>query len=257
MALLKCAFYSETLGISTEFAAILPQNTTTQIGMTGKESSGKPPVLYLLHGMSDDHTIWGRRTNIERYVSELGLAVIMPCAGRSFYRNCNPQMRYWDFLSEELPALVKKFFNVSERREDTYVAGLSMGGYGAFKLAFNHPERFAAAASFSGSLCNYWLEKSNPVEYHYIFGNREDLTGTEDDLAGKAKALAESGKKRPRLYMGCGTEDGLYNENQEYRELLQNLGYDLTYQERPGTHNWEFWDTEIQTALKWMFKDRK
>ena len=257
MALLKCAFYSETLGISTEFAAILPQNTKTQIGMTGKESSGKPPVLYLLHGMSDDHTIWGRRTNIERYVSELGIAVIMPCAGRSFYRNCNPQMRYWDFLSEELPDLVKKFFNVSDRREDTYVAGLSMGGYGALKLAFNHPERFAAAASFSGSLCNYWLEKCNPVEYHYIFGNREDLAGTEDDLAGKAKALAESGKERPRIFMSCGTEDSLYGETLEYRDLLQNLGYDLTYQERPGSHNWGFWDQEIQTALEWMLKDRK
>ena len=225
--------------------------------MTGKESSGKPPVLYLLHGMSDDHTIWGRRTNIERYVSELGIAVIMPCAGRSFYRNCNPQMRYWDFLSEELPDLVKKFFNVSDRREDTYVAGLSMGGYGALKLAFNHPERFAAAASFSGSLCNYWLEKCNPVEYHYIFGNREDLAGTEDDLAGKAKALAESGKERPRIFMSCGTEDSLYGETLEYRDLLQNLGYDLTYQERPGSHNWGFWDQEIQTALEWMLKDRK
>ena len=177
MAFLKCDFYSETLMISTEFAAILPQNTSTQIGMTGKESSGKPPVLYLLHGMSDDHTIWGRRTNIERYVSELGIAVIMPCGARSFYRNCNPQMRYWDFLSQELPALVSKFFNVSDRREDTYVAGLSMGGYGAFKLAFNHPERFAAAASFSGSFENRWLEESCPGEYHYIFGNREDLVG--------------------------------------------------------------------------------
>ncbi|MBQ9770330.1 MAG: esterase family protein [Lentisphaeria bacterium] len=257
MALIKCDFYSETLGISTEFAAILPQNTTTQIGMDGKESSGKPPVLYLLHGMSDDHTIWGRRTSIERYVAALGIAVIMPCGARSFYRNCNPQMRYWDFLSQELPELVKKFFNVSDRREDTYVAGLSMGGYGAFKLAFNQPERFAAAASFSGSFENRWLEECNPTEYHYIFGNREDLTGTEDDLLGKAKALAGSGKEMPRLYMGCGTEDFLYDVNVEYRDKLQAMGYDLTYRERPGVHSWDFWDVEIQTALDWMFKDRK
>ena len=253
MALIKCSFYSETLGMSTEFNAILPQNTKSQIGMKGKENSGEAPVLYLLHGMSDDHTIWCRRTSIERYVSELGIAVIMPCAGRSFYRNCNPQMRYWDYLSEELPQLVRKFFHVSDRREDTFAAGLSMGGYGAFKLAFNHPERFAAAASFSGSFENRWLEDANPVEYHYIFGNREDLKGTEDDLPGKAKELAESGKPMPRLYQACGTEDFLYSVNVEYRDMLKNLGYDLTWNERPGVHCWDFWDVEIQTALKWMF----
>ena len=115
----------------------------------------------------------------------------------------------------------------------------------------------AAAASFSGSFENRWLEETNPTEYAYIFGKREELAGTEDDLAGKAKELAESGKEKPRLYMGCGTEDFLYSVNVEYRDMLQKLGYDLTYNERPGVHNWAFWDTEIQTALEWMFKDRK
>ena len=253
MALIQCSFFSETLGISTEFNAILPQTTQKQIGLDGKEIEGETPVLYLLHGMSDDHTIWCRRTSIERYAAEYGIAVIMPAAERSCYRNCNIQQRYWDFVSEELPNLVQKFFRVASSRENTYVAGLSMGGYGAFKLAFNHPERFAAAASFSGSFENRWLEENAPEEYHFIFGNREDLTGTEDDLAGKAKELAASGKEKPRLYLGCGTEDFLYSVNVEYRDMLNQLGYDLTYKERPGVHSWEFWDQEIQTALKWMF----
>lgn len=253
MALIQCSFFSETLMISTEFNAILPQTTNKQIGLDGKERDGLPPVLYLLHGMSDDHTIWGRRTSIERYAAEYGIAVIMPCAERSFYRNNNIQQRYWDYVSKELPEVVQKFFRVSTAREDTFVAGLSMGGYGAFKLAFNQPERFAAAASFSGSFENRWLEENCPAEYHHIFGNREDLAGTEDDLPGKAKALAASGKEKPRLYMGCGTEDFLYSVNVEYRDMLNDLGYDLTYNERPGMHNWEFWDLEIQTALKWMF----
>ena len=131
---------------------LLPQRTTTQIGMTGRTVDGDPPVLYLLHGLSDDDTIWLRRTSIERYVAPLGLAVVMPQVHRSFYTDEAYGGRYWTFLSEELPALVGSLFRVSSRREDTFVAGLSMGGYGALKWALRQPERFAAAASLSGAV---------------------------------------------------------------------------------------------------------
>src|SRR6478609_11942097 len=152
MAHLRCDFYSEALGLSTAMTVILPQQTSTQIGMTGAAAAGPPPVLYLLHGLSDDDTIWLRRTSIERYVAELGLAVVMPQVHRSFYTDEAYGGRYWTFLSEELPALVSSFFRVSERREDTFVAGLSMGGYGALKWALREPARFAAAASMSGAV---------------------------------------------------------------------------------------------------------
>ena len=106
---------------------ILPEATATQIGMVGRTGAGLPPVLYLLHGLSDDDTTWLRRTSIERYVASLGLAVVMPQVHRSFYTDEALGGRYWSFLSEELPALVSTFFRVSERRSDTFVAGLSMG----------------------------------------------------------------------------------------------------------------------------------
>src|SRR6476619_7886720 len=126
---------------------ILPQSTAGQIGMTGSESTGETPVLYLLHGLSDDDTIWLRRTSIERYVAALGLAVVMPQVHRSFYTDEAYGNRYWTYLSEELPEIVHGFFRLSRRREDTFVAGLSMGGYGALKWALRDPGRFAAAAS--------------------------------------------------------------------------------------------------------------
>src|SRR5213080_4930690 len=131
---------------------LLPQRTTTQIGMAGGGSDEPPPVLYLLHGLSDDDTIWLRRTSIERYVAPLGLAVVMPQVHRSFYTDQASGGNYWTFLSEELPELVGTLFRVSQRREDTFVAGLSMGGYGAVKWALRQPDRFAAAASLSGGL---------------------------------------------------------------------------------------------------------
>src|SRR5215210_7925966 len=128
MALLRCDFFSDVLELSTSMTVILPQSTTGQIGMAGRSGSGAPPVLYLLHGLSDDDTIWLRRTSIERYVAPLGLAVVMPQVHRSFYTDMASGWRYWTFLSEELPDLVGSWFQVSQRREDTFVAGLSMGG---------------------------------------------------------------------------------------------------------------------------------
>src|SRR5215208_1166391 len=128
MALLRCDVFSEALSLSTSMTVILPQPTTTRIGTTGGAGDDPPPVLYLLHGLSDDDTIWLRRTSIERYVAPLGLAVVMPQVHRSFYTDQAYGGRYWTFLSEELPALVADWFRVSDRREDTFVAGLSMGG---------------------------------------------------------------------------------------------------------------------------------
>ena len=131
---------------------VLPQATSSQIGLTGETTGGDAPVLYLLHGLSDDDTIWLRRTSIERYAAPLGLAVVMPQVARSFYTDEAHGNRYWTFLSEELPQLARSFFHLSDRREDTFVAGLSMGGYGALKWALHRPGRFAAAASLSGAL---------------------------------------------------------------------------------------------------------
>ncbi len=129
MALLHVNFFSEVLGMSMNMDVILPQRTSGQIGMKGNRKDGKYPVLYLLHGMSDDHTIWQRRTSIERYVSELGIAVVMPTVHLSFYTDMKYGINYWTFISIELPSICREFFpNMSDRREDTFAAGLSMGG---------------------------------------------------------------------------------------------------------------------------------
>ncbi|WP_029291789.1 alpha/beta hydrolase family protein, partial [Cellulomonas sp. HZM] len=152
MALVTCHFFSETLELSTAMTVLLPQATRAQIGLTGVAGDQPPPVLYLLHGLSDDETIWTRRTSIERYAAERGIAVVMPRAGRSFYTDELHGSRYWTFLSDELPHVVGQLFRVSAEPEDTFVAGLSMGGYGALRWALRRPERFAAAASLSGAL---------------------------------------------------------------------------------------------------------
>jgi putative tributyrin esterase len=199
-------FFSDSLSLSTSMTVLLPQRTTTQIGMTGAAADGPPPVLYLLHGLSDDDTIWLRRTSIERYVAPLALAVVMPQVHRSFYTDEHYGGRYWTFLSEELPELVGSWFQVSQRREDIFVAGLSMGGYGALKWGLRQPDRFAAAATLSGAVDIGGLRTSrirpeDPRMFDRILGEASPA-GTDDDLfalLGRADPAA-----LPALYVCCG-----------------------------------------------------
>ena len=112
MAFIQCSFHSDVLGKACSMNVLLPQKVTTQIGMTSSGSRKDLPVLYLLHGLSDDHSIWMRRTSIERYAASYPLAVVMPDGGRSFYTDMKYGSKYWTFLSEELPEIVCSLFPV-------------------------------------------------------------------------------------------------------------------------------------------------
>jgi putative tributyrin esterase len=254
MILSELNFFSEVLGMRSRMGVILPQPEL---------STGTPPgyrTLYLLHGHSDDHTAWPRWTSIERYVEGLNLAVIMPDVHLSFYTDMVHGGRYWTFVSEELPALVGRIFPLSPHRDDTFVAGLSMGGYGAFKLALAHPERFAAAASLSGALdIRYVVAEDGPdrdevwlAGMRNIFGaDLSRVADSDHDLRTLARRAAQSAT-RPCLYQCCGTEDFLYQNNLSFRDYLRGLPFDLTYEEGPGEHTWAYWDQMIQKVLAWM-----
>lgn len=255
MALIQCDFHSDVLGMACSMNVILPQQSTTQIGMNGGTTKAEYPVLYLLHGASDDHTIWGRRTSIERYVAGMDLVVVMPNVHRSFYSDMRHGANYWGFISKELPSVVKAFFPVSTRREDTFVAGLSMGGYGALKLALRCPGKFAAAASLSAVTDIHSLYDEHDgfkKELLQIFGSMEEFDNSRNDLLKLSSDLKDSGKDIPALFQACGTEDFLYEDNIHFRDHLRKLDYDFHYQESPGTHCWDFWDANIQDVLNWL-----
>jgi putative tributyrin esterase len=253
MALIHCEFFSEILGLSSSMYVILPQETQGLIGMTGKVGDRKHPTLYLLHGLSDDHSTWLRRTSIERYVAPLGLAVVMPEVGRSFYADMAAGGKYWNFISEELPEIARNFFGLSDRREENFAAGLSMGGYGAFKLALSKPENFCAAASLSGVTDIVGqLPSIVGAEAQYIFGDLNKLPGSNNDLFALARKLMDSGNPQPKLYQWCGTEDFLHEGNIKFREYAKELNLDLSYEESPGDHQWMYWDQQIQRVLEWL-----
>jgi putative tributyrin esterase len=256
LALINCDFISEVLGISTSMCVILPQNTRSQIGMSGSENKEKYPTLYLLHGLSDDHTTWQRRTSIERYVSDMGIAVVMPNGGRSFYTDMKHGYKYFTFISEELPEIAKQFFPLSDKREDTFAAGLSMGGYGAFKLALSCPDKYAAAASLSGAVDMASRVKSNEIqdttELENICGDLNSIKNSENDLFYLAKNVSALNGPKPKLYQCCGTEDFLYEDNINFKNFIEKTNLDYTYEEGPGVHEWKYWDEQIQKVLKWL-----
>ncbi|MDU0202252.1 MULTISPECIES: alpha/beta hydrolase family protein [Paenibacillus] len=253
MAFIDCHFYSDSLGVSASMYVILPQHAQNQIGIASASyGTSKHPTLYLLHGLSDDHTIWMRRTSIERYAAKLGIAVVMPAVNRSFYTDMAAGPKYWTFISEELPAIARSFFPLAEERELNYAAGLSMGGYGAMKLALTHPDRFAAAASLSGAVDISHRALNFPDEFKLIYGDVTSIKGSKNDLFYLAEQVKASKGPKPDLYQCCGTEDFLYEDNIRFRNYCRELGLDLTYEEGPGEHEWGYWDRQIQNVLNWL-----
>ena len=252
MAFLQVQFFSDVLQVASTVNVILPE-PKQGIGIKASEAGEDPKVLYLLHGYSDDHSIWMRRTSVERYAAQHNLAVIMPAVNHSFYTNEEQGERYWDYVAEELPEIMHRFFRLSKKPEDTFVAGLSMGGYGAMKLALNFPERFGAAASFSGAVDIASASRRHTQNWKRISGGKS-VRGTENDLLHMLKVNSEA-ERKPRLYVSCGTADFLYGQHQKFIPLLKKNGWDVTHYEEPdAVHEWGFWDREIRKFIEFCFE---
>lgn len=252
MAFISLDFYSEALGMQSEVFVVIPQRGALgEIGIGNKAEDTKYKVLYLLHGLSDDHTIWMRRTSIERYASRYGICVVMPNGHRSFYTDMKYGGNYYTYITKELPARMREFFRVSDRREDNFIAGLSMGGYGALKAALREPDKYAAASALSAvtDISEFCGERSEL--FTAIFGEGQAVPD-EDDLI-KLVDAHKNDKIKPGIFIGIGRQDGLYDQNVRFKKILEDNGYDLTYRESDGVHCWEFWDEYILYTLEWMF----
>jgi putative tributyrin esterase len=261
MALMQVEFFSEVLGLSSSMTVIVPQpRNRGQVGIGQTRREPPYPVLYLLHGASDNHTNWQRNTAIERYVADRGLIVVMPAVQISFYTDQKHGFPYFTFVSEELPEIVRGFFPVSSRREDTFAAGLSMGGYGAFKLGIRCPEKFAAVASLSGSIDQRSrLAPEPPLRNARVlemaretFGSYEEYDKSDNDLLWVLEKHLEAGVTLPTFYQACGTQDHNYAVNVDFHQRFKDR-IDLTYDEAAGRgHEWGFWDEQLQKVLRWL-----
>jgi len=251
MSSISVTFFSHVLGLQCSANVILPQSSPENILQ-------KPfKTLYLLHGLSDDHTAWSRWTSIDRYANEYKIAVVMPCVNRSFYSDTRLG-KYFTFVSDELINIMQEIFPLSNKREDRYAAGLSMGGYGAMKLGLACPEKFSVAASLSGALDIIGRlsldddDSESDGEFAFLFNNSYE-TRQQIDLFALAENLNKSNQPKPRIYIWCGTEDFLYEDNVKFKNYLKTTDFDYKYEESPGDHSWGYWDEKIQTVLKFIY----
>ncbi len=253
MALIECKFHSHTLGMASSLQALVPE-PPPDVAFVKPPVPQRYPCLYLLHGLSDDESIWQRRTSVERHAAGLPLVIVMPNGHRSFYTDMHDGLRYATFLADELPRLVEALFPVSNRPEDRFIAGLSMGGYGAFRTALSFPERYAAAASLSGALDVARLVQERATsrdEWRRVFGPAERVAGGGDDLLALAETVARCDTV-PRLFQWCGTEDTLLEHNRSFHDRALAVGLKLDYSESAGDHDWACWDEQIRNVLRWL-----
>lgn len=238
MAIFDCIYTSEVLNGKTAFRAIIPEDVDIKTA----------PIFYLLHGLDGNYLSWFSNTDLEPLAEKYGVIMIMPDAKNSFYTDTGIY-KYYTQITYELPHHAERYFNLKGER---HLAGVSMGGHGAYKIAMKNPDMFKTVASFSGVLdlsehVNDAIDARKTLCMNAVFGEGADLTGTDNDLFN----LIDSYSGSLRFYQFCGTEDFLYSTNRKFRDLARSKRIDLTYLEGAGDHTWPVWAKQIQHYIPW------
>lgn len=238
MARINCNFLSYTLHRAVDLTVIFPTLCFSEMmaDQPSHKIKGKYPVLYLLHGYGNNHATWNGYTCIELFAEERNMAVVMLSAENKAYINHGGDDNYFDFIANELPEFIQNLLPISEDPAETFIAGLSMGGYGALVHGLSQSGRFAAVGSFSGAAGRARMKKG-PREF---------------DCFRLAEECAAEDRRIP-VYLACGDQDQLYQDNIEFKEYLTELGYDVTWVSGEGfTHEWRFWNLEVEAFLDWI-----
>jgi len=250
MSFITFEFFSKCLLRKVSVNAIIPFDM---------EGDRHFKTLYLLHGLTDNKDGWLLNTRIYQWAREKKLAVIMPSGENMFYLDNDALMdRHGEFIGNELVAASRKLFRLSEKREDTFIAGLSMGGYGAIRNGLKYHETFGYLAGMSAALIMdmmhdpEWRKMRGEFHEWIAFGDMDKVIGSNKDPRAQIKMLKDSGVDFPQIYLSCGTEDGLIVPTRELHECLSEHGIEHKYVETAGAHDWDFWNTDIQRILEWL-----
>ena len=261
MALLEVTLFSQALMRTVPVNVILPADKMTFPGQP--ERPEKPfPTLYLLHGVFGSCIDWVSGTRIQRFAEENDLAVVMPSGDNAFYVD-QPKAHnnYGEFIGQDLVRLTRRMFPLSRKREDTFIGGLSMGGYGALRNGLKYSDTFGAIVALSGALI---LEEvaARTEEAPFFLGSKSygeacfgDLTKLLDsDMNPRyiVRELKKAGRPIPSVYMACGVSDNLLDVNRDMAAFLKENGVNVTFEEGPGSHEWDFWDRYIKKAIDWL-----
>lgn len=262
MGVFQVDFYSKALAKTTNFTAIIPNDVPPEI-LAGNECyQRRTKVLCLLHGYSGASKDWLFGSPVQEMSGKYNLAMIMPSGDNSFYLDGKGTGKaYGQFVGQELVDYVRRTFGLSERKEDTFIGGFSMGGFGAIHTGLAYPNNFGKIMALSSALIIHNVAgmkedfKDAIADYDYyasVFGNLNKLESTENNPEVLIHKLKEQQKELPPIYMACGTEDFLLEENRAFHEFLKKESYPVQYIESPGVHNWAFWNQYLEPSIQWM-----
>ena len=248
MEIINHIFDSKALGCSTSFNVLIPSNTSID------NSFG---TLYLLHGAYGNENDWLNCSTIKELSIKHNLIFVFPRGEQSYYTNALNGPQYEDFISKELKIFIENTYNVSKNRENTYIAGLSMGGYGALKIALNNKDKYSLVGSFSGvvDIAKIAPQRDNSVfRFDLTFGDISKLKGSKHDLFKLSYDSFKDKQYDLDIFISCGTEDHLYTDNLRFKYHLSSTGYDFIYSESPGVHDWIYWNKAITEFLNLIKK---
>lgn len=239
---------------------LLPYNVILPLGYDADKTTAYP-VLYLLHGLTGHYDNWAKQSRLPQYLLNYRLIIVTPEGNNGWYTDSAtvPADKYETYLVKELIPDVESRYRTLKTREGRAIAGLSMGGYGALKFGIKYPQMFVFAGSLSGALpAAEWLEKDFSPSRNAIrdtilsvYGAADSATRTTNDLFKLVReATPEQIKAWPFLYADCGTDDFLFQTNQKFAQLLVEKKIPHEYRQRPGTHNWAYWDSQVQEILR-------
>lgn len=242
---------SAAVGRAMKYRVLLPEGYG--------QSRDRYPALYLLHGLGGDYLDWSTRTDLARAAARLRLVIVMPDAGNDWYTNAaSDGPRFEDYIATDLVQDVERKYRVIRARYGRAIAGLSMGGYGAIKIALRHPTEFVAAGSFSGAFRATEIAYDDSLmgsfkdEIYRVYGPAGSDTRAANDVAAMASAAPVVGA--PAFYLDCGTSDSFLASNRDVVAALQKRGFRYEYHELPGAHSWDYWNARIAAFLPWVMK---
>lgn len=262
MSIVNVNFFSESLMRMVNFVAVIPIDKRS-VDREQLRSKDKPlKTLYLLHGIYGGEWDWITTTRIKKWAMDRNLAVIMPAGENGFYNNHEAMHTYYgSYVGEELVRFTRTMFRLSEEREDTFIAGLSMGGLGAVCSGFRYPDTFGYVGSLSTALLADDYPETDSDEMgllssrtfmETVFGHEKMFKGGDNDYYKLAADLAASDKPVPRIFMACGADDPLLQVNRGYSGYLKKLGFQVDYKEDKGAHDWAFWDRNLYRFIEWL-----
>ncbi len=265
MAFVQMSFYADSIRRRTPVYMCIP-NDINPLWIKDNPHHKRPTkTLVMLHGYTDFANEWVNSSLINELCNEYNIAAVMPSGDNCFYLNGEATgFQYCDYIGVELLEYIRKTFNLALKAEDTFIGGLSMGGFGAIHTGLAHPENYSKVIGLSSALIvnevknmkeGYGNEVANYEYFRQVFGDPAKLAESENNPEYLIKKLKENNAKIPDIFMACGTEDFLIEPNRQFRDFLKSQGVPVTYHESKGVHDWHFWNEYLEPAFKWAVGD--